>query len=33
MVLWKPDGVAGLWQDWQRRRSSGGALAPRGVAG
>jgi len=20
MVLWKPDGIAGLWQDWRRRR-------------
>jgi branched-chain amino acid transport system permease protein len=23
MVLWKPDGIAGLWQDWQQRRRRG----------
>jgi hypothetical protein len=25
MVLWKPDGIAGIWQDWTRRRRSAGA--------
>jgi branched-chain amino acid transport system permease protein len=29
MVLWKPDGIAGLWQDWRRRRR--GDLAGRGA--
>ena len=33
MVLWKPDGIAGLWQDWQRRRASHGALASRAARG
>ncbi len=33
MVLWKPDGIAGIWQDWARRRRSAGALASRAAAG
>jgi len=33
MVLWKPDGIAGLWQDWQRRRASHGALIAAAPAG
>ena len=27
MVLWKPDGIAGLWQDWRQRRRRRSALA------
>jgi len=26
MVLWKPEGIAGLWQQWQRRKDRRGAL-------
>jgi branched-chain amino acid transport system permease protein len=33
MVLWKPDGIAGLWQDWQRRRAVSEPLAARAAAG
>jgi branched-chain amino acid transport system permease protein len=29
MVLWKPDGIAGLWQDWQRKRRRAAGLATR----
>ncbi len=30
MVLWKPDGIAGLWQDWRRRRRQrSGSVATR----
>ena len=25
MVLWKPDGIAGLWQDWRQRARGAGA--------
>ena len=32
MVLWKPDGIAGLWQDWRQRRGASGALAARAAA-
>ncbi|MEO8305741.1 MAG: branched-chain amino acid ABC transporter permease [Betaproteobacteria bacterium] len=26
MVLWKPDGIAGLWQDWRRRKRRAPAI-------
>ncbi len=33
MVLWKPDGIAGLWQHWQRRHAANEALGARAAAG
>ena len=33
MVLWKPDGIAGLWQDWRRRRLAHGGLIAAAPAG
>ena len=32
MVLWKPDGIAGLWQDWGRRRRRSGKLPVQAAA-
>jgi branched-chain amino acid transport system permease protein len=32
MVLWKPDGIAGLWQGWRQRRRRGVALATEAAA-
>jgi branched-chain amino acid transport system permease protein len=33
MVLWKPDGLAGAWQDWRRRRRARTASASHAAAG
>ena len=33
MVLWKPDGIAGLWQDWRGKRERSTPIAPRTAAG